>query len=179
MKKTRPRASENPRSVSRWQFVARCEHDLRVDNAFHTSEESILASKGTHRGNCPFCLLVQKETDSWLEEKSLQSAASRQESILRGIKLRESLLIKWACNQLSKLASHPICPPFTEIALCGHFSKTVASLAEIPDEGEMQNLLNYRERIATVGNYAAIFLQSRIRKYLCWRRVDPLFLQFL
>ena len=177
MKKTRPRASENPRSVSRWQFVVRCEHDLRVDNAFHTSQESILASKGTHRGNCPFCLLVQKETDSWLEEKSLQSAASRQESILRGIKLRESLLIKWACNQLSKLASHPICPPFIEIALCGQFSKTIASLAEVPDKKEMQNLLNYRERIATVGNYAAIFLQSRIRKYLCWRRVRKYMLQ--
>ena len=164
------RKKGSKRDTSRWGYIVRCEHDLQADEAFY-NEEYIPGMRRPPRGNCPLCLLVHKETNSWLEEEKLQRAANKIESLRRGTELRRRLLIQWACNQLKNLVHHPTCPPYIEISICGQFSKSITSLGEYPSNKDMENLISYRERIAAVGNYAALFLQSRIRRYLCWRRV--------
>ena len=63
----------------RWDYVLKCKHDLNVDNAAHYTNESLAAAEGTHRGNCPFCNLINKETNRFLEEEIEKKARSRLE----------------------------------------------------------------------------------------------------
>jgi hypothetical protein len=155
----------------RFDYITTMTHDLRIDNCQHYSKASLAAAEGTIRGNCPMCILVKRSTDGFFMDEASRKERERTESVQRGIDMRNRLLRRWARNQTSVLYSVPGSPPVVEMSFCGKLGSAISAFKEMPSSTEMRNLLALRNRISEIGNFAALYLQSRIRKHCCKRRM--------
>lgn len=155
----------------RFDYITTMTHDLRIDNCQHYSKASLAAAEGTIRGNCPMCILVQRSTEAFFMDEARRKERERAESGRRGIEMRVRLLHRWARNQTSVLYNVPGSPPVVEISFCGKLGSAISAFKEMPSSTEMRNLLALRNRISEVGNFAAVYLQTRIRKHCCKRRM--------
>jgi len=155
----------------RFDYITSMKHDLRIDNCSHYTKASIAAAQGTSRGHCPMCMLINSATAVFYTEEAARREKEREDSVRRGIEMRVTLLHRWARNQASILHSAPGSPPVVEVAFCGKIGAAIAAFKEMPTSEEMRNLLALRNRISEVGHFAALYLQTRIRKYCCKRRL--------
>ena len=128
------------------------------------------------------CRLVNIATKKHFETEKEELRRAHDQSILNRAQLRLTLLMRWSRSQSVLYNKYVSTPTFDVV-----FSKSLAGLlvdeeavgnrARALDFDEIVKILERRNRIQEVGHFAAIYLQSRIRKYLAKRLVRRLILQ--
>lgn len=164
IQKVKVKGHGKPAANSRFNFLINCKHDLK--NAY----------------GCPMCKLVHMVTRKHFDDEREQNRLAHEQSLVNRAQLRLTLMLRWARTQ-SVLYNKYVSAPTFDIV----FSKALASILidedaimsrEQPiDFDEVVKVLERRNRITEVGHFAAIFLQSRIRKYLAKRYVRRMMLQ--
>lgn len=165
-----------------FDYLQKCKHDLTP-----TRDPSL----------CPFCKLVAQQLNTFFEKERQEKAKARHESVIRRAHMRYTLLQSWSKNQ--PLYFHDLFPAqmtslsLVELSFSSAFVESLAAEAEAREEetnktGKMHSspfidmqamtkVLNRRRRILEVGIYAAVYLQSRIRKWCTRRRVRHMLLR--
>lgn len=138
--------------LSQWDHLQGCKHDLYEGN------------------RCPLCLLVEQSTRKFLAEEKINLAKARAESVIARTRMRHALLKNWSRCQLSM---YPECNIGigVELSLNGPLLDALLSSDEAVSTEGLVHILRRRKNIMEVGQYAATFLQCRIRKFLCRQRV--------
>lgn len=177
VKKRKEEKGKKPvRSVTatpQWSYIKSCSHNL--------TDKS-----------CPLCKLIEKETAQWLAEEQEQKNRIKRENFYKRAEMRYGLLREWSQNQLS-LYSDVLMIPIGEIILCSSIldslssfsSSSSSSSAEVSSESSflneiIENLsknLTKRNRILEVGDYAATYIQCRIRGLCCRKRITSFLLR--
>jgi hypothetical protein len=143
---------------TRFSYLVRCKHDLK------------------NEAGCPMCRLVHLVTKKHFEDEKEEIRMAHEQSIINRAQLRLTLLMRWARSQSVLYNKHVESPTFEVV-----FSRSLARLLVDEDSighrknpmdfKELVRILERRNRIHEVGHFAAVFLQSRIRKYLAKRYV--------
>jgi hypothetical protein len=154
-----PRRQQVVAAPPQWIYIKNCTHNL--------TDKS-----------CPLCKLIERETAQWLANEHAEKEQIRKENFYKRAEMRYCLLREWSKNQIS-LYSDVVPLPTAEIILCSSIFETLTSCSQ--DLGEIfqdlnENLLK-RNRIMEVGNYAATFLQCRIRGFCCRKRITTFLLR--
>jgi hypothetical protein len=143
-----------------WTYIKNCSHNL-TDKT------------------CPLCKLIERETAQWLANEHEQKEQIRKENFYKRAEMRYCLLREWSKNQIS-LYSDVALLPTAEIIFCSSIFETLSSSSS-QDLGEIFQDLNAnlmkRNRILEVGDYAATFLQCRIRGFCCRKRITTFMLR--
>lgn len=160
-----PKAKPKPKPTSnRLQYFVNCKHDLK------------------HAATCPMCKLINIVTKKHFDDEREQIRMAHEQSHINRAQLRLTLMMRWARSQSILYNKHVSTPTFDivfskSLSLMLVDEEAVGSRAQPIDFEEVVKVLERRNRIQEVGHFAAIFLQSRIRKYLAKRYVRRLVLQ--
>jgi hypothetical protein len=139
----------------RFDYIVACKHDI---SCYY----------------CPVCQLIEKSVVEKLNAENERDFISYETSSIKRGELNLKLLRYWARNQLCSLCDLS-CEATVEIAL----SSDVLNVLRITGDtdpcdfsfAECARLFERRKRITQIGTFAAIFIQSRLRKFLCRRRI--------
>jgi hypothetical protein len=164
-----------------WTYIKDCTHNL--------TEKT-----------CSLCKLIEKETAQWLADEHERKNRMKRENFYKRAEMRYGLLREWSQNQLS-LYSDVLMIPVGEIILCSSILDSLSSFSSsssssptevAPGSSEssistssflnemVENLtknLTKRNRILEVGQYAATYLQCRIRGFCCRKRITSFLLR--
>jgi len=150
-KKVRPRIFGD----FRWDFLRTCRHDLK-----------------NKPSQCPLCTLAQSFTSTFLTEEKVAREHSRVDSMVRRAEMRYELVKGWSLNHGCAFTTKDT-GPVIDIVFSGMIALAAVRCSETCglDFGLLKRLLALRARIVEIGNYAATFIQCRVRKFLLRRRV--------
>jgi hypothetical protein len=162
-----PKVKAKPQKLaanSRFNYFVQCKHDLK------------------HAATCPMCKLVTMVTRKHFDDEREKLERAHEQSLINRAQLRMTLMMRWARCQSALYNKFVSTPTFDVV-----FSKSLALLLVDEDAvnsrpnpvdfDEIVKILNRRNRIQEVGHFAALFLQTRIRKYLAKRYVRRLMLK--
>jgi hypothetical protein len=144
---------------TQWSFIKTCTHD-------------------TKSANCPMCKLIIRETESWIQAEKEKALHLRMVGFFSRAEMRYGLLVEWSKNQMSVMHKDTTSLQVAEVVLCGNFVEAMCTF-----EGgygaikTLNKILEKRMRIIEVGEFAAIYIQSKIRSVLCRMRVKAHMLQ--
>ena len=164
---------------SQLDYIQTCKHDLR------SGRDPLL---------CSFCRVVRRELDSFFTKEREAKDRSRHESLIRRASQRFNLLQGWARNQAlfyDELLPGSISASVgvVELTFSHALVNALISEAELKEEQDasqennsmdptsVSKILSRRRRILEVGNFAATFLQARIRKWCSQRRTRHILLR--
>jgi hypothetical protein len=186
-RKVKKRKDEKKKTVKnvvvtpQWNYIKNCTHNL-TDKT------------------CSLCKLIEMETAQWLADEHKRKNRIKMENFYKRAEMRYGLLREWSQNQLSQY-SDVLLIPTGEIILCSSIldslssfssslSPTLAQPVVAADAAEstppsllneiLENLtknLMKRNRILEVGQYAATFIQCRIRGLCCRKRITSFLLR--
>ena len=158
--------SKAPRSLanSRFNYFVQCKHDLK------------------NASTCPMCKLVNIVTRQHFIDEKAKVDQDHEQSLLNRAQLRLTLMLRWARCQSTLYNKFAPTPTFDivmskSLALLLVDEEAVCSRQSPIDFDEVIKVLNRRNRIQEVGHFAAIYLQTRIRKYLAQRYVRRIMLE--
>ena len=125
---------------------------------------------------CPLCKLSVSMTYNHFELERQENVKRRLHSLTKRSEMRLNILLDWSRLQ-SSFYNDVLETKTLEVAFSKSFAETITSLSEYQVEQiksdksitsiEIMKLIQRRQRIKEVGEAAAIFLQSVIRKYIC------------
>lgn len=149
--------------ISRWNFLKSCRHDL------------------DGKTKCPLCTLVDSCTRKFLLEEAKQIEISRRSGYLIRAQTRFSMLDSWSRNQ-GAIAGDKFVGIMVDVHLNGPLLDTILYYTEKPAEKLPTpefaiRCLKRRKQLMKVGDYASTFLQCRIRRFCCKKRVRKYFLK--
>lgn len=151
----------------RFDYIKFCKHDLKDESQVEF---------------CPLCRLVNVSVQKHFKDEEILKEKARQLSIFNRILLRYNLLESWARNQCHYIEDILIGQAI-EISFCKPLIETLLSMST---ENASRTKLNYfeltkilekRKRIQEIGQYAVIFLQSRIRKLFSYKHIKRVLLK--
>lgn len=163
-KDEKPKAKKQAEVIPQWTYIKTCTHNLKDKS-------------------CSLCKLIEIETSKYLQQEYHEKHLKKIENFYKRALMRYSLLREWSKNQLL-LYSDVIMPPIGEITLCSSLLNTLTYSSENYSMNDIENINNYllqllekRNRILEVGNYAATFIQCRIRGLCCRKRLTSFLLR--
>lgn len=128
------------------------------------------------------CKLINIVTKKHFDDEKEQIRIAHEQSHINRAQLRLTLMMRWARSQSMLYNKHVSTPTFDivfskSLSLLLVDEEAVGSRTQPVDFDEVVKVLERRNRIQEVGHFAAVYLQSRIRKYLAKRYVRRLVLQ--
>lgn len=142
-----------------FDYLSTCKHNLK-DNTYQS---------------CPLCKLADQTTRKFFEREEIQRIQLREQSFVNRALLRCNLIYQWSlCQSLHYSRISNIDPCF-EIIWSTSFVDTICAYHDLLTThylstditfDDMFRMLERRNRMYEVGHFAAVFLQSRIRKFL-------------
>ena len=150
--------SAKKRETPQFHYIKNCVHNLKGKS-------------------CPMCKLIERETSDWLRDEAEKSNTVKMHNFFRRAEMRYGLLRDWSKNQLSWNAD-VLLTHSAEIILCASAVEALSHAENVEaDLRDLHKSLLKRNRVLEVGDYAATYIQCRLRGMSCRRRVRDFMLR--